>query len=105
MAFTYDLVISLLLRYDIRSAEFRDLIRPYLGSKTRQFQHEFYYFVLSGMRVDEYDRVSQYPNATAAGAPSTRSELNPLHVEPTVVTLDSDEDGHDHDEIIIDDGI
>jgi hypothetical protein len=106
MAYTYETVISLLPRYDIRSAEFRDLLRPHLGTKARQFQHEFYYFVLSGMRVDEYDRIAQYPasQATSSIAGGTRTEFNPLHVEPTVVTIDSDNEPQDDGfEIVIDD--
>lgn len=107
MAFAYDLVISLLLRYDIRSSDFRDLTRPYLGPKTRHFQHEFYHYVLSGMRMEEFDNVAQYsaPSSSGTGsssASSSRTLENPYNIPPAVVVLDSD-DGDD--DIVIDEGM
>lgn len=101
MAYTYDLVISLLLRYDIRSQDFRDLLRPYLGAKTKQFQHEFYHYVLSGMRMEEFDNVAQY-HSTGGSSSAVRPGENPHNVQPAVVTIDSDDDTP---EIVIDDGM
>lgn len=97
MAFTYDLILSLLLRYDIRSQEFRELLRPYLAANTRQFQHEFYHFVLSGMRIEEYDRVAQYATPPTQTVTSLGDSRNPFEIVPQVVTLESEEE----DDIVI----
>jgi hypothetical protein len=115
MANIYDTIVELLQRYEIRSLEFRQHLRAYFGLKTRHFQHEFYHFVLSGMRMEEYDRIAQYsPESTTRSSASTsaaqwahpgRDRENPL-----VVTIDSDsEDGvnanrNDNVEILISDG-
>jgi len=103
MAFIYDLIVSLLSRYDIRSGEFRELLRTYFGTKTKHFQHEFYHYVLSGMRMEEYDRVAQYGNTSASSAVNSNFEENPSNRVPPVVTLESDEEENAEIEIILSD--
>jgi hypothetical protein len=84
---------------DIRSAEFREMMRGYLNDHTRHFQHEFYNFVLSGMRLEEYDRSAVYSSPArartmASGAAAAATESVPHSGEPPVVTI-SDDEGND----------
>lgn len=102
MAFIYDLIISLLSRYDIRSREFRELLRTYFGSKTKHFQHEFYHYVLSGMRMEEYDGIARYGSTSSTAVPSSSNfEDNPASREPPIVTLESEDENNDEVEIVL----
>jgi len=96
MAFVFDLVVNLLHRFDIRSREFREMVKMYFGANTRQFQHEFYHFVLSGMSVEDYDRHACYTREAmdsqmARASATSTSTSGAVHL-PDVVTLDSDDE-------------
>lgn len=71
MGYVFDVIFGLLLRYDIRSREFREMINAYFGLQTRHFQHEFYHFLLSGMRMEEYDRLARYTQPCTPAASSS----------------------------------
>lgn len=86
MAFVYDLIMHLINHYDVRSQDFRDMVTTYFSTKTSHFQHELYHFIISGMSMDEYDRVAEYP----ANGNRNGSRRNAL---PEVITIDSDDEG------------
>lgn len=86
MAFVYDLILHLINHYDVRSQDFRDMVNTYFGTKTQHFQHELYFFILSGMSMEEYDRVADY-------TPSRGARRSMIPQTPEVITLDSDEEG------------
>ena len=98
MSFIYDLIMHLIAHYDIRSRDFRDSISSYIGARTSHFQHELFHFLLSGMGMEEYDRVAEYPSSTnrttqASNFPSTStSMLQPRNVAPEVITIDSEDE-------------
>ena len=104
MATIYDTIFTLLFRFDIRSQEFREMIRGYLNDRARHFQHEFYNFVLSGMRVEEYDQLAVYsspsrtPNTSRTGQTPVETPVVPHTGEPVLVTI-SDDEGNDVAEI------
>jgi len=104
MANIYDTIFSILFRYDIRSTEFREMLRPYLNDRIRHFQHEFYNFVLSGMRTEEYDRLAVYTSPSRSG-PSTAGGESSAAVshsdEPVFITIDSsDDEGNENEDDI-----
>jgi len=43
-----------------RSPEMRDLLLPYLGTRTEHFQHEFYNFARSPYDLVGFDRNAEY---------------------------------------------
>jgi len=61
-----DLITEWIKRFDIQSAEMRDHLLPYLGTRTEQFQHEFYHFARSTYDLVGYDRHAEYSNRTYA---------------------------------------
>jgi len=85
LGFVYDLILHLINQYDVRSNDFREMVSSYFGARTAHFQHELYHFVVSGMSMEEYDRMAAYP------APGSRSNAGSSS-NPEVITL-SDEEG------------
>lgn len=96
MSFLYDLILRLASLYDVRSREFRDAISVYFGSRTAHFQHELYHFMLSGMSMEEYDRVADYPSTSSssrAGSSSSSSTiLQRSTIPPEIITLEDSDD-------------
>lgn len=60
VAFLMELILSLILRFNIISPEFEELIRPYFLRNTNHFIHEFYNFARSPHDMVDYDRRSSY---------------------------------------------
>lgn len=87
MAFVYDLIMHLINHYDVRSRDFRDMVSNYFGAKTAHFQHELFHFILSGMSMEDYDRVAEYPSPNS----SSRSAARRI-IPPEVITIESDEE-------------
>ena len=54
--FLLELIMDLVQRFSIQSEEFAEHIRPYMGTRTAHFQHEFLYFARSPYDIVEYDR-------------------------------------------------
>lgn len=60
VAFVMELVLALIVRYDVRSAEFLEHVFPYFQNRTRHFIHEFYCFATSPYDMVAYDRTAVY---------------------------------------------
>ena len=61
--FVMDLILSLIKKFDIQSAEFAEHLRPFLGSRTSHFQHEFLWFARSPYDMATFDRHAVYESA------------------------------------------
>lgn len=60
ITFVLELIMSLVVRYDITSEEFLIHIEPYMRRNTHHFIHEFYFFATSPYDMEEYDARAHY---------------------------------------------
>ncbi|GFS90004.1 hypothetical protein NPIL_306011 [Nephila pilipes] len=60
VTFVLELIMSLVVRYDITSEEFLIHIEPYMGNNTHHFIHEFYNFAISPHDMENYDLTANY---------------------------------------------
>lgn len=66
ISFVIELIMALIVKYEIRSQEFHTLIEPYTASQTAHFIHEFYNFAVSPYEtVESYDQHAQYNLASS----------------------------------------
>ncbi|GAB6028952.1 hypothetical protein CHUAL_004747 [Chamberlinius hualienensis] len=91
VAFIIELVLSLLHRYHILSPEFIDNMRPYIGTYTRHFLHEFYHFARSPYDMARYDQAAIYPHATDYPFPYNNDD-NDSEVEVVAVVERNNDD-------------
>lgn len=74
-AFATELVLTLITRYEVCSAEFAEHVRPFFGARTAHFLHELAAFVASPLDMVAYDRVAVYDsaaNVVARGSPAAQ---------------------------------
>ena len=62
--FILELIIDLVKRFEIQSAEFREHIYPFIGERTDLFIHEFYNFARSPYDMVAYDQHAVYDEPT-----------------------------------------
>ena len=108
VAFLLEVILSTVLRVDITSETFHDLVAPFLGARTRHFVHEFHTFARSPFNMEAYDtrvvyeRPSQIASTTPIEFSDTSSgdssdaeivEINPL-VSAGESNLAVNDDGH-----------
>ncbi|XP_076352922.1 E3 ubiquitin-protein ligase Topors-like [Tachypleus tridentatus] len=60
LAFLLDLVLALIMRFDIRSPEFYEHVRPFFRDHTSHFVHEFFNFARSSYDLVNFDRRAIY---------------------------------------------
>lgn len=75
LEFTTELVLALITRYEVCSAEFAEHVRPFFGTRTAHFLHELAAFVASPLDMVAYDRVAVYDlaaNVLARGSPAAQ---------------------------------
>lgn len=75
LAFTTELVLALVTRYEVCSLEFAEHVRPFFGERTAHFLHELAAFVSSPLDMVAYDRVAVYDtraNVVARGSPAAQ---------------------------------
>ncbi|GFQ70826.1 hypothetical protein TNCT_542031 [Trichonephila clavata] len=60
VTFVLELIMSLVVRYNITSEEFLIHIEPYMGNNTHHFIHEFYNFAISPLDMENYDARANY---------------------------------------------
>lgn len=73
LAFTTELVLTLITRYEVCSAEFAEHVRPFFGARTAHFLHELAAFVASPLDMVAYDRVAVYDSAASVLARGSRA--------------------------------
>uniref|UniRef100_A0A023G766 E3 ubiquitin-protein ligase Topors n=1 Tax=Amblyomma triste TaxID=251400 RepID=A0A023G766_AMBTT len=84
LAFTTELVLALVTRYEVCSLEFAEHVRPFFGERTAHFLHELAAFVCSPLDMVAYDRVAVYDaraNVIARGASPAAQFLQPPALE------------------------
>ena len=62
--FVLELIIDLVKKFEIQSADFREHIYPYIGERTDLFIHEFYNFARSPFDMAAYDQHAVYEEPT-----------------------------------------
>ncbi|XP_023211032.1 E3 ubiquitin-protein ligase Topors-like [Centruroides sculpturatus] len=84
--FVLELILALIMRYDIKSPEFYVHIEPYLQNRTTHFIHEFYNFARSPYDMVNYDRRAVYEclepnncNENFSPVSSTTSDIIVIH--------------------------
>lgn len=60
VAYVLRLILDALIQYDIRSPEFRDLVRPHFGTFTDHFVHELLNYAQSSFDLVGYDQSVTY---------------------------------------------
>ncbi|XP_012276851.1 E3 ubiquitin-protein ligase Topors isoform X2 [Orussus abietinus] len=60
IAYVLRIIMNTLTRYDLRSPEFRDLIRPYFNTNTDHFVHELMIYACAGYDLVGYDQNISY---------------------------------------------
>ncbi|XP_013782348.1 E3 ubiquitin-protein ligase Topors-like [Limulus polyphemus] len=60
LAFLLELVLALIMRFDIRSPEFYEHVRPFFRDRTSHFVHEFFNFARSTYDLINFDRRAVY---------------------------------------------
>lgn len=73
LAFTTELVLTLITRYEVCSAEFAEHVRPFFGARTAHFLHELAAFVASPLDMVAYDRVAVYDSVANVLARGSRA--------------------------------
>jgi len=97
VTFLLEVILSTVLRVDITSETFYDLVSPFLGARTRHFIHEFHTFARSPFNMEAYDTRTIYerPPQIASSAPiefsdsnssSDSSDAEIVEINPLVVT-------------------
>ncbi|XP_064479396.1 E3 ubiquitin-protein ligase Topors-like isoform X2 [Ornithodoros turicata] len=66
VAFVMELILALIVRYDVRSAEFLEHVLPFFQNRTGHFIHEFYCFATSPYDMVAYDRTAVYESMEEA---------------------------------------
>ena len=97
--FLLEVILSTVLRVDITSETFYDLVAPFLGARTRHFIHEFRTFAQSPFNMEAYDTRVLYerPPQIASTTPiefsdtsdSDSSDAEIVEVTPLVGTNES----------------
>jgi len=108
VTFLLEVILSTVLRVDITSETFYDLVAPFLGARTRHFIHEFYTFARSPFNMEAYDTrvIYERPPQIASNTPIEFSdssssdssdaeivEINPLlTADESNLVINDDED-------------
>ena len=81
VTFLLEVILSTVLRVDITSETFYDLVAPFLGARTRHFIHEFHTFARSPFNMEAYDTrvVYERPPQIASSAPIEFSDSSSDH--------------------------
>lgn len=66
VAFVMELILALIVRYDVRSREFLEHVLPFFQNRTGHFIHEFYCFATSPYDMVAYDRTAVYESMEEA---------------------------------------
>ncbi|XP_076242047.1 uncharacterized protein LOC143184013 [Calliopsis andreniformis] len=89
VAYVLGMILDALTLYDIRSSEFRDLVRPHLGSFTDHFIHELLIYAQTSFDLVGYDQSVTYLPQGLSG------EYAPNVVSPTSSSNSSSSDDSD----------
>ncbi|XP_034936241.1 LOW QUALITY PROTEIN: E3 ubiquitin-protein ligase Topors-like [Chelonus insularis] len=71
IAYVLEVITSSLTRYDMRSPEFRNVLRPYFGINTDHFIHELMNYARTDLNITAYDDLITFlhhPNRGLSGA-------------------------------------
>jgi len=114
VTFLLDIIIGTVLRIDITSETFYDLVAPFLGARTRHFIHEFHTFARSPFNMEAYDTRAIYerPPQIASSSPiefsdsgsSDLSDAEIVEIRPGASTNESNM-AADDDEDAVNEGI
>jgi len=71
VSFLLEVICSTVLRVDITSETFYDLVAPFIGARTRHFVHEFHTFARSPFNMEAYDTrvIYERPPQIASNTP------------------------------------
>ena len=82
--------MGMIVRYPINSREFRRALRPYLGSRSRHFAHEFYHFARSMYDMVGHDNASHYVPRSENDTDYDDSEDDVIEIEPGGAVVESE---------------
>jgi len=115
VAFLLEVILSTVLRVDITSETFYDLVAPFLGARTRHFIHEFHTFARSPFNMEAYDTrvVYERPPQIASTTPiefsdtdsSDSSDAEIVEINPLVSTNESTLAVSDHQQSTNEEGM
>lgn len=77
VTFVLELILALIMRYDIRSEEFYVHIEPYLQHRTSHFIHEFFNYAASLHDMRSYDNCAVYEKLETISENSTNIMSSP----------------------------
>lgn len=77
VTFVLELILALIMRYDIRSEEFYVHIEPYLQHRTSHFIHEFFNYAASLHDMRSYDNCAVYEKLESISENSTNVMSSP----------------------------
>lgn len=86
VTFLLEVILSTVLRIDITSETFYDLVSPFVGARTRHFIHEFHTFARSPFNMEAYDTRVIYEH------PPQIASTNPIEFSDTSSSDSSDAD-------------
>jgi len=76
VTFLLEVILSTVMRVDITSETFHDLVAPFLGARTRHFIHEFNTFARSPFNMEAYDTKVVYERPPQIAPSSTPIEFS-----------------------------
>ena len=110
VTFLLEVILSTVLRVDVTSETFYDLVAPFLGARTRHFIHEFHTFARSPFNMEAYDTrvIYERPPQIASNAPiefsdssssSDSSDAEIVEINPLMNTNESNSVVNDDEDI------
>ena len=108
VSFLLEVICSTVLRVDIMSETFYDLVAPFIGARTRHFIHEFYTFARSPFNMEAYDTrvIYERPPQIASGTPIEFSDSSSSSdsSDDDIVEINSLAAASESDQVVNDEG-
>ena len=115
VTFLLEVILSTVLRIDITSESFYDLVAPFLGARTRHFIHEFHTFARSPFNMEAYDTrvIYERPPQIASNTPiefsdsssSDSSDAEIVEINPLLTTTNESRLDISDDEPVVNEDI
>ena len=106
VSFLLEVICSTVLRVDITSETFYDLVAPFIGARTRHFVHEFHTFARSPFNMEAYDTriIYERPPQIASNTPIEFSDSSSSDSsDEDVVEINSYAAANESDQAVNDD--